>query len=90
MNDSYPDLQPIFYYFGAKSILKSPPIQLTYLYLMDSYDKSIYFEESVINKGLEVLKNIIKEIETTKSFTPRRNSLCSGCGVKQICPEYKI
>lgn len=90
MNDSDQDLQPIFYYFGAKSLLKVPPIKLVYLYLMDSYDKSIYFEEPMITKGLAVLKDIIKEIENTKIFIPRRNSLCYACGVKQICPDYTI
>ncbi|MHB8279386.1 MAG: RecB family exonuclease [Candidatus Humimicrobiaceae bacterium] len=89
MDNSYPDLQPIFYYFGAHSIFKIPPKKLTYIYLMDSCSESIYFEEIKEKSSLLTIKNIIKEIENTKDFIPRRNALCRGCVAKPICPEYK-
>jgi len=55
-----------------------------------AYNKRIYRKKT--NEELEILKKetleLIKKIESTKEFPPKKSALCSWCEYKNICPAW--
>jgi len=56
----------------------------------------LFFKKKIVskrtNEQLEKLKKetleLIKEIETTKEFTPKKSYLCDWCEYKSVCPAW--
>ncbi len=83
------DRQLALYAIAIKEIYgKEKVVRLVWHYL--SFNKKIH--SSRTNEQLETLKRetieLIKEIETTKNFTPTKSALCHWCEYKKMCPAW--
>ena len=67
---------------------KEKPVKLVWHYL--AHNKKITSKRT--NEQLEELKQktleLIKNIEATKDFPPKKSTLCSWCEYKYICPAW--
>lgn len=68
---------------------KAEEVKLIWHYL--NFNKKIESKRTPkqIEELKEQIKNLVKEIESTKKFPPQKSVLCNWCEYKEICPAWK-
>ncbi|MCD6528533.1 PD-(D/E)XK nuclease family protein [bacterium] len=71
--------QPIFYFLGLHNNFGLRAESFKYFFLLNNQTLTIQYTDSMLNKGIKELKNIIQEIRETKNYLPKENIYCQDC-----------
>ena len=89
----YKDIQLVFYSLLAKSkfkdIIESKQLKGGYYYFDTAVINIIDFSQTMVNEGLILIKDLIREIATGSLFPPKKCELCTACGYKDYCSVGK-
>ncbi len=82
---SHNSLQALLYFLAAECLFSRNPIRITFWYLYGEknyrVDKTPAPQE--VKEGINAIKKIVREIETTKEFKPTPSErICSDCNYK--------
>lgn len=82
-------MQLAFYYYGISESYHLPVGKLTLEYITSQESISMSPSKVELEKQISKAHEIVKIIQETKEFRPKKNMYCMDCLFAQTCPELK-
>lgn len=84
-SDLKKDFQWVFYWLGLKNKYHLEPSKITFYYLAAGKRFSFDPRTDEVNSSVDNLKQIIKEMRSTKKFSAKPNRECMSCLFRSTC-----